>query len=82
MSRGRTICDRAPEEKVQPWELYNKVDEMVEVPMLCRTSNSEVVQIRQHLVECCVFLMITDLYVCHGHVRNRRQCRTAAQKLR
>ena len=30
--------------KVQPWEIFNKVDEAVEVRMLCRTSNWEVVQ--------------------------------------
>ena len=33
------------EKKVQPWESHNKVDEAVEVPMLCHTSDSEVVQI-------------------------------------
>ena len=36
----------------------------------------------QHQAECSVHQVITCLYLSHGHARNRRQCHTAAQKLR
>ena len=43
--RHRTICERAREEMSNLGCFYNKVDKVVEVRMLCRTSNSEVEQI-------------------------------------
>ena len=42
-SRRSTICDRAPDERSH-FGRKNKVDKAVEVRMLCRVSNSEVVQ--------------------------------------
>ena len=43
-SRRETELLKGVIRQVQPWELYDKVDKSVEVRMLCRTSNSEVVQ--------------------------------------
>ena len=47
VSRHRTICERAREEKVQPGVFYNKVDKAVGVGLLCRTSHN--VMPREHL---------------------------------